>query len=573
MAHTRWAPKLPSQLSDKLAFKNSSRESLHSVELESSDSHQKVTSTKEPESVSNQFPHGFRLVLLVAAVMLTVFLTSLDQTIVGTAIPKITDDFRGLSQVSWYGSAYFMCLGGFQSSWGKAFKYFPLKSTFLTSILLFEIGSLICGIAPNSNVFIVGRALAGVGGAGVSTGGTIVLAFSTEPEKRPLLMTFVGVSYTIASICGPVMGGVFTQRLTWRWCFYINLPLGGTGLAILAIFFHTPPSAKPLKASWKEKFLQMDPLGIALTMGCFISFILALQYGGQSHAWSSSVVICLLVAFVTLLLTLIAWEICQGDYAMLPPRLLKRRALWAGCLFQLFFSGSYFILLYYIPLFFQSINEMGAIKSSLSNMPLFLACCFGIITGGMTVTKTHQAAPFMVIGSALASATMGLVYMADAETSEGMWVVYQLLLGLVLAFPFQNAINIAHADADPEDVPTVSSTIYFFQVLGGAFSTSAAQSAFVNRLVSSVITNAPEANPQQLIFTGATELRSVFPPEQLPGVLQAYLDGIKASFAVAIGMTGISFVISLMVPWKRLHTRTESDATHAASSNRLSFLA
>ncbi|CAG8970716.1 hypothetical protein HYALB_00001497 [Hymenoscyphus albidus] len=426
-------------------------ESLHSVELESSDSHQKATSIKEPESVSNEYPHGFRLVLLVGAVMLTVFLTSLDQTIVGTAIPKITDDFRGLSQ----------------SSWGKAFKYFLLKSTFITSILLFEIGSLICGIAPNSIVLIVGRALAGVGGAGVSTGGTIVLAFSTEPEKRPLLMTFVGVSYTIASICGPVMGGVFTQRLTWRWCFYINLPLGGTALAILAIIFHTPPSAKPLKGSWKEKFLQMDPLGIALTMGCF------------------------------------------GDYAMLPPRLLKRRALWAGCLFQLFFSGSYFILLYYIPLFFQSINEMGAIRSSLSNMPLFLACCFGIVTGGMTVTKTHQAAPFMVIGSALASATMGLVYMADAETSEGMWVVYQLLLGLVLAFPFQNAINIAHADADPEDVPTVSSTIYF---LGGAFSTSAAQSAFVNRLVSSVITNAPELSPQQLIFTGATELRSVFPP-------------------------------------------------------------
>jgi MFS transporter, DHA2 family, glioxin efflux transporter len=353
-----------------------------------------------------------------------------------------------------------MCFGGFQSSWGKAFKYFSLKSTFIITILLFEIGSLICAVAPNSNAFIVGRAIAGIGGAGISTGGTIIFAFSAEPKNRPTLMSFVGVSYTIAAIFGPLLGGAFTERLTWRWCFYINLPLGGAALILLAIFFRTPASAKPLDASWKEKSLQMDPLGTALAMGCIISFIIALQYGGQSHAWSSSVVVGLLVGFVALLITLIAWEIYQGDYAMLPPRLLKRRALWAGCIFQLFFSGSYFLLLYYLPLFFQSIQGVGAIQSGVHNLPLVVAGCFAIIAGGITVTKTRLTTPFMALGSALGCIGTGLLYTMNADTSTGKWIGYQILLGVAFAFPFQNALNLAQADADSADLSTVSSTIY-----------------------------------------------------------------------------------------------------------------
>jgi len=354
-----------------------------------------------------------------------------------------------------------MCFGGFQSSWGKAFKYFSLKSTFIVTILLFEIGSLICATAPNSNAFIVGRAIAGIGGAGISTGGTIIFAFSAEPKNRPTLMSFVGVAYTIAAILGPLLGGAFTQRVSWRWCFYINLPLGGAALFLLAIFFHTPPAAKPLKANWKEKFLQMDPLGIVLAMGCIISFIIALQYGGQSHAWNSSVVVGLLVGFVLLLLALIGWEIFQGEYAMLPPRLLKRRALWAGCLFQLFFSGAYFLLLYYLPLFFQSIQGVNAIQSGVRNLPLVIAGSFAIVIGGITVTITRLTTPFMAIGSALGAIGTGLLYTMDAKTSTGKWIGYQILLGVAFAFPFQNSLNLAQADAeDAADLSTVSSTIY-----------------------------------------------------------------------------------------------------------------
>lgn len=145
-------------------------------------------------------------------------------TIVATAIPKITDDFHGLGQIAWYGSAFFLTLASFQSTWGKAYKYFPLKITFLTSIFVFELGSLICGVAPSSTALIVGRSIAGLGGAGIASGSYTLIAFSAKPAQRPAFTGLLGASYGIASVVGPLLGGVFAEKVSWRWCFYINLP-------------------------------------------------------------------------------------------------------------------------------------------------------------------------------------------------------------------------------------------------------------------------------------------------------------------------------------------------------------
>jgi len=423
-----------------------------------------TTTTTKPsdqngEEDENEYPTGLSLILLVASIVLTVFLTSLDQTIVGTAIPKITNEFGGLEQVSWYGSAYFMCLGGFQSSFGKAYKYFPLKQTFLVSIFIFELGSLICAVAPNPNAFIVGRAIAGVGGAGINIGGAVILAFSAPPVKRPALMGLVGFSYTIAAIVGPILGGAFADRVTWRWCFYINLPIGGLAMLLIMGFFTNPKQARPVEATLKEKLLQMDPVGVVLAMGSIISFILALQYAGVTYEWRSSMVIGLLVGFVVILAVLVAWEVYQGEYAMLPSRLLKEKWLWAPSLFQFFFAGCYFLLLYYLPIYFQSIKGENAIQSGVDNLPLVVAGCVSIIAGGIIVTKTRIATPFMAIGAAITTVGCGLLYTLDIDTPSAKWIGYQILLGFSIAFPFQNALNIVQASATNEDMSTATSSL------------------------------------------------------------------------------------------------------------------
>lgn len=165
----------------------------------------------------SQYPGTFSLIVIVIALILSIFLVALDMTIVATAIPKITDEFKSLDQVGWYGSAFFLTIASFQSTWGKGYKYFPLKWTFLLSIFIFEIGSLICAVAKNSTTLIVGRAIAGAGAAGISGGVYIIIAFSAPARQRPAFTGLLGATFAVASVVGPLLGGAFTSNASWRW--------------------------------------------------------------------------------------------------------------------------------------------------------------------------------------------------------------------------------------------------------------------------------------------------------------------------------------------------------------------
>jgi predicted MFS family arabinose efflux permease len=167
---------------------------------------------------TSDYPSAFPLAMIVVALVASIFLVALDMTIVATAIPRITDQFHSLDQVGWYGSAFFLTLGSFQATWGKLYKYFPLKISFLASIFIFEIGSLICAVSNNSTTLIVGRAVAGMGGAGIASGSYTIIAFSARPKHRPAFTGVMGATFGCASVIGPLLGGVFTDNLTWRWC-------------------------------------------------------------------------------------------------------------------------------------------------------------------------------------------------------------------------------------------------------------------------------------------------------------------------------------------------------------------
>ena len=436
-----------------------------------------------------------------------------------------------------------------------------MKWSFLVSMLIFEVGSLLCGVAPTSEALIIGRAIAGLGGSGLSVGGTSILTLSVEPAKRPLMMGFVAMTYCLSAVLGPLLGGVFTDKVSWRWCFYINLPIGG--LAAVAVFFllNLPAAAAPPKIPLWKKLLHTDPVGIALAMGSIVCFILALQYGGSVHPWGSSIVIGLLVGFVLLIGVLVGWELYLGEYAMMLPRLYKQRTLSASAAFQFFFMGSYIVLLFYLPIYFQAALGASPIRSGVNNISLVASAAVFSVAGGVFVMMTGLGQQTMLASAALSTISIGTLYTFDLHTPTAMWAGLQFFVGATIAFGIMQSLTVAQSGVKVEDIPAVSANLLFFSTVGGAFSSSSGQAAFINQLLKALPRTAPTVNPQQVLLTGASELRNVFSPEVLPGVLEAYMIGIKAAFAVGIAFAGMAFLLSWLVPMRRLPTMKDQKET------------
>ncbi|MCJ1311979.1 hypothetical protein MMC25_005653 [Agyrium rufum] len=532
-----------------------SSDSNHDLEKQdaepiSADAKASDDASSEEES---EYPTGLRMAAIVVALIVSIFLVALDMTIVATAIPEITDQFHSLDQVGWYGSAFFLTLASFQSTWGKAYKYFPLKATFLLTIFIFEIGSLICGVANDSTTLIVGRAVAGMGGAGVASGAYSIIAFSAPPSRRPAFTGLLGASYGIASTIGPLLGGVFTSNATWRWCFYVNLPIGGLAAGIILLTFRTPKNVKPVEAPWKEKLLQMDFPGTFVIMAAVVCYLLALQWGGVTKPWSDSTVIGCLVGFALLIITFIAVEYFSGDRALLQGRLLKKREIYLSSIYIVFLAGSFFMLLYYIPIYFQSVDGVSPSQSGVRNLPFVIGASICTVLSGGLITVTGHYVPFMMLASTLTAIGCGLIYTFDIGTPASHWIGYQALAGMGTGFGIQIPIIVAQASVEPIDISATSAMILFFQTIGGSLLVSCGQSAFTNRLVTTVTQNVPGIESSLVISTGATAIRETFSAEQIPGVLMSYVSGLKLVFAIAIATAGVSAVVAPLMPWRKIN--------------------
>nr|GAT56607.1 major facilitator superfamily transporter [Mycena chlorophos] len=516
--------------------------------------------TNEPQ----EHVEGLRLTLLMTALCLSVFLVSIDNMIISasntisfdasklaaTAIPKITDAFDALDDISWYGSA---CVSRLftASRRSKLFARFLLKWVFIAAITVFEIGSAVCGAAPSSHAFIAGRAIAGFGTAGVFSGAIIIIAHAAPLEKRPIYASIIGAMDGIASVGGPLLGGLFTDKVSWRWCFYVNLPIGAATLFLLVPVLKMPrnTNAASSRMSFWPRIDSLDPLGTIAFIPAVVSLLLALQWGGTTYAWNEPRVVALLVVFGVLTVVFVLIQLWKQDNATLPPRILKQRSIWAGAYVEFTMGAAFFIVMFFFPVWLQAIKGFSAVKSGYSTIPLILSLVFVSLVAGYGVTATGYYVPWLILGAVFMSVGAGVLYTLRVDTGHAKFIAYQVLFGLGFGFANQQPFIAVQTVLSLEDVPIGTSIIMLMQTLGGAVFLSAATNVFTDNLAQG-IARISGVSPDSVVSTGATNLASTIAPQYLGAVLAVYNDAIMKTFEVAIALSGASLLGSLATEWR-----------------------
>ncbi|KAI2603433.1 MFS transporter [Hypoxylon fragiforme] len=498
-----------------------------------------------------EYPPFWQLVLLTTALCMAMLLVSLDGTILATAIPRITNQFDSLDDVAWYGSSYLFAVCALQLMYGKFYAMYSVKWVFLAGVVIFEIGSLIAGVSPSSAVLIAGRAISGMGAAGIFAGAIIILASAVPLRQRPVYTGLLASMHGVASVAGPLIGGAFTDHVTWRWCFYINLPLGGTTILFLILFLPDKPPTKP-SLSWKEQIKQFDLPGTFFLIPSVICLLLALQWGGAQYPWHDARVITLFI--VSGVLATIFWcvELWQQDRATVPLRILKNKNIVGGVWYGVCVGAALFIFTYYLPIWFQAVKGVSATTSGLMNLPSILGLVVFSMIGGALASALGTFTPLLLASSALTAVGAGLLSTLQVDSAMGYWFGYQVLLAAGAGLGAQNVMLVAQVAVPAADMAMATSILSFTQTLASSVFLAVAQTVFQNRLVGNLAASAPEIDSSFVVNAGATAMGDVVPPELQRAVLEAYNSAIMQTFYVAVAVSALSILGPVFMDWLSL---------------------
>ncbi|PWN48871.1 MFS general substrate transporter [Violaceomyces palustris] len=510
--------------------RDASKESTHS------DSKVDEKSSAEDEQ---DYPSGIKLYLIMLALSLYVFLTALDQTIVSTAVPDVTNQFDSFSDVGWYASAYLLTSTCFQPLFGRMYANFPVKWVFLSAFCIFQLGSLICGVAQDSPTFIVGRAIAGLGMAGGYSGCLIIVSLIAPVHIRPLLMSVIGAVYGVGGTIGPIIGGAFTTGTTWRWCFFLNLCFMPIVVPSIILFVRIKPRKQT--EPWLTRLLRMDWLGTLLALCSVICLLLVLQWGGITYKWSDSRIIGLIVGFVLIALAFVADQLYMGDRATIVPRVFKQRTIGFGSIVNFSIASSYFILLYELPIYFQTVRGSSAIRSGVQTLPFIVAVIVAVTLSGGLVNKFGYYIPILLVGCTIVPIGSGLLYLLTPDSSQAMWAGVQFLAGIGPGLSFMLPFTAASAALEPRDIEVGSAAVTFFQTLGGTIFVSVAQSIFQNKFVL-YLHQIPGVDANEIVSHGVSAFRGFTPPELLPAVVDAASRAVNKAFIISVVMGGVALI-------------------------------
>ncbi|KAL1966513.1 hypothetical protein VTN77DRAFT_4435 [Rasamsonia byssochlamydoides] len=503
------------------------------------------------------FPAGkhyrFKLYLIFVSLIFAAFLVSLNGSIVSTATPSITNEFNAISDIGWYGSAYLLATCSLQPLMGKFYTHFPAKIVIMTAISIFELGSLLCGVARSSNFFIVGRAVAGIGSSGIINGALNIMVASVSLEKRPMINAINFAISATGNVIGPLIGGALTQHVSWRWCFYINLPFGG--LTLLLLFFIRVRDTRPetnRNLDLVTTLRRIDILGCALFVPATVMFLLAFEWAGTKYGWGSATIIGLFCGSAATICIFGLWQRRMGENAMIPLSLLFKREVLFSCCTALLQMGTLLLFSYFLPLWFQVVKGASPTMSGVMNLPTMLSQTLLLL---LSVSKIGYYTPFAVVGSSLTAIGAGLLSTLTPSSHARKWIGYQIFIGVGRGMVLQVPVTAVQAVIRKDQLPLGSALVMFCSYFGSALFVSLGETILINRLKPALGQYLPDVSPESVIRAGATNARSVVPASDLPGLILAYNQAITQAWYLSAGGSSLAALTSLGMGWKNIKAK------------------
>lgn len=478
--------------------------------------------------------------VIIGSLMLVMLLAALDQTIVSTALPRIATDLHGLNRLSWVATAYLLTSAVTTPIYGKISDLFGRKKIFQTAIVIFLVSSALAGISRNMDQLIAARALQGVGAGGLMSLVLAIVGDIIPPRQRGRYMGYFLGTFGFASVVGPLLGGFLTDSLSWRWIFFVNLPLGMVALSTVASRLHLPV--------YRHEH-RIDYLGAGLLAAASVCALLATVWGGNVYPWGSGRIIGLLVGAVVLAIGFMLQE-RRAEEPVIPLGLFKSDIFSVSIILSLLAGLMMFAAILYIPEYQQIVRGYSPTKSGLLMLPLIIGLLLASIVSGRLITKWGRYRIFPIVGPLVAALGLWLFSHVSLQTSQATLAVWMAILGIGLG-SFMQVMTLAVQNAvDRRQLGTATSTATFFRSLGSSFGGAVFGSILISRLthhLGALVPSTPGHAPNfTAIQSGSTSLKSL-PPSVAHPVAQAFVQSFHDMFLYAIPVALLTFVAALFL--------------------------